>query len=327
MKTLNIEDLHYDVLGKNIYKYNKLDDFLGNHIAYLRNRPVNTPFEIKNGFFQDEWGVIWDRRVDKDVGIPVNCVLEQSDSSKLIAPDPDSPSRYSHWQPIIDVNKNRFILAKFSYSLFERAWSLRGMENLMIDFFKNPDFVLEIFDKITSFNLKIIDNLKNFDIDGVYFGDDWGQQTGLLINPNMWRKFIKPYLKIMYGRVHSLGYFVFIHSCGDIRSIINDLIEIGVDVFNPFQPEVINVEEIIRAYALKLAFYGGISIQKTLPFGTTSEVRNEVKQRINLARKYRGFIISPSHDMPPDITLENIIAMVDELKSQKRDYNRSVIQT
>lgn len=316
IKDLEIKKQKYMVLGKNIYAYNNLDDFFGNHIAYLRNRAVNSVKEIKKGVYQDEWGVIWDRRIDKDIGTPINCILEGSNLNKLKVPDPDNPERYAHFKPIIKANESRYLLAKFSYSLFERAWSLRGMENLMMDFIKNPSFVHELFGIIIDFNLKIMSNLDRFNLDGVYFGDDWGSQRGLLINPNMWREFIKPYLKIMYKKAHDYGYDVFIHSCGDISEIINDLIEIGLNVFNPFQPEVMNIETLMMKYYHNLAFYGGISIQKTLPFGNPEEVCEEIENRIELAKRFEGLIVSPSHDMLPDIPVKNILAMIERVKSQ-----------
>ncbi len=136
------------------------------------------------------------------------------------------------------------------------------------------------------------------------------------MSPDMWRKFIKPYLKLMYKKTHDSGYAVFIHSCGDITKVLEDLIEIGLDVFNPFQPEVIDVEHMLKEYRHKLAFYGGVSIQKTLPFGSTLEVTKEVEKKIELAAKYGGLIISPSHDMPPDIPVNNVIAMLKRIKSQ-----------
>jgi uroporphyrinogen decarboxylase len=120
----------------------------------------------------------------------------------------------------------------------------------------------------------------------------------------------------MYGRAHEKGYDVFIHSCGNITVILDDLIEIGVDVFNPFQPEAIDVEGIIEKYSGKLAFYGGLSIQKTLPFGKPEDVRKEVDSRLKLAGKFRGLILSPSHDMPPDIPMNNILAMLETIKNQ-----------
>ena len=316
INSLKFKELNHRVLGKNIFKYNPLDDYFGNHITNLRNRAVNSVKEVEPGIWSDEWGVLWDRRIDRDIGTPVNCLLDSMDLNQLKFPDPDDPSRYLHFNPAIEAGPHRYILVKFSYSLFERAWSLRGMENLMVDFIQNPSFVHELFNKITDFNLKIIDNLINFPVNGIYFGDDWGGQRGLLMSPGTWRAFIRPYLQKMYGRAHDKGYDVFIHSCGNITVILDDLIEIGVDVFNPFQPEAIDVEGIIEKYSGKLAFYGGLSIQKTLPFGKPEDVRKEVDSRLKLAGKFRGLILSPSHDMPPDIPMDNILAMLETIKNQ-----------
>jgi uroporphyrinogen decarboxylase len=304
------------VLGKNVYQFNALDDFLGNHITFLRNRPVNSVEEVEPGFFKDEWGVRWDRRIDKDIGNPGPPLLTKRRLDKLKVPDPRAPERYAHFQPIISANPGRYLLVKFSYSLFERAWSLRGMENLMIDFVEDPSFVHDLFRVITDFNLQVLKQLTRYTIDGAYFGDDWGGQRGLLMSPLMWRKYIKPYLAEMYGLAHEQGYDVFIHSCGNISLLLDDLIEIGLGVFNPFQPEVMDVEAIIKRYSGRLAFYGGMSIQRTLPFGSPEEVRKEALHRLKLARDYGGLIPSPSHDMPPDVPLENTLAMRDVFMSQ-----------
>ncbi len=316
LESLKIDKPEYKVLGRNIFEYNKLDDLLGNHITFLRNRAVNSVKEIESGIFQDEWGVKWDRTVDKDIGVPVNCILGDHDFSKLKIPDMDDPDRYAHFKPLIEVNENRYILVKCGFSLFERAWTLCGMENLMVDFLMDSSFINELFEKITDFNLRIIENVRNFKVDGIFFGDDWGQQRGLLMSPAIWREFIKPYLKIMYKKAHDCGFDVFIHSCGNIAEVLDDLVDIELNVFNPFQPEVMDVEYMMKKYSRRLAFYGGISLQKTLPFGSTSDIKSEIENRIDLATKYGGLIISPSHDMPPDVPIENIITMRDRLKSQ-----------
>jgi uroporphyrinogen decarboxylase len=234
----------------------------------------------------------------------------------LAVSDPDDVRRYAHFWPTLEVSAHRYVLVKFSYSLFERAWSLRGMEELMADFILNPGFVCELFERITRFNLALLDNLRAFPVDGVYFGDDWGYQRSLLMRPETWRTFIKPCLRRMYGRAHSLGFDVFIHSCGDITAVLDDLVEIGVNVFNPFQPEVMDIREVISRYAGRLAFYGGLSIQHTMPFGTREEVREEVDHRLGLARRFGGYILSPSHDIPPDVPVENVVAMRDLLHAQ-----------
>jgi uroporphyrinogen decarboxylase len=306
------------VLGSNVYEFNALDDYFGNHIVFLRNRAVNSLVELKPGFWQDEWGVVWDRRIDKDIGNPICSLLDDMKLEKLKPPDPLDPERFAHFDPIISASKDRYILVKFSYSLFERAWSIRGMENLMMDFIRNPSFVHELFSCITSFNLEMIEYLTLYPVDGIYFGDDWGGQNGLLMSPDMWRTYIKPYIKQMYNQAHKQGYDVFIHSCGNVSLLLDDLIEIGVNVFNPFQPEVMDIEDVMSRYSGKLAYYGSISIQKTLPFGTPEEVTREVEHRLFQAKKYGGLIPSPSHDMPPDVPLENTLAMLRAFRSQSQ---------
>jgi uroporphyrinogen decarboxylase len=315
MEALGLKGEECMVLGRNISAFNRLDDFLGNHLAFIRNRAVNSVREVKPHVFLDEWGVLWDRSLDRDIGTPVNCVLQEMDLSRLRVPDPLDPDRYAHFTPTIEAHAHRYILAKFSYSLFERAWSLRGMENLMMDMVQNPSFVHELLDLITDYNLALLDHMAGYALDGAYFGDDWGCQRGLLMSPDMWRTFIKPRIRRMYGRAHEHGWDVFIHSCGNITAILDDIVEAGVDVFNPFQPEVIDIPVVLEQQAGKLAFYGGLSIQKTLPFGTAEEVRREVEQRLGLARRFGGYIVSPSHDMPPDVPVENVLAMLETLKS------------
>jgi len=313
---LQLEYQNFLTLGENIYRFNALDEFLGNHISFIRNRAIDSYKKVSDGLFKDEWGVIWDKSIDKDIGNPASTVLDDMNLKNLKVPDPNDFRRYLHFDPIINAAKNRYHLVKFGFSLFERAWTLRGMENLMIDFLKNKSFVKELFGIITDFNIAIIKNLANFPVDGLFFGDDWGCQKGLLMSPEIWREHIKPSLKKMFDIGHKQGYSIFIHSCGDISSILDDLIEIGLNVYNPFQPEVVNVSEMIKNYSNKLAFYGGIGLQKTLPFGTEKEIEEEVENRLNLGKKYGGLIIAPSHDLPSDIPLQNIFLMLEKLKSQ-----------
>ncbi len=316
MKTFGLEERSCNVLGKNIFQYNTLNEFFGNHLSYVRVEAVNSVREIEPDIWIDEWGVLWDRSIDKDIGNPINRLLEDMNLSKLKIPEPFAPERYEHFGPLIEANPQRYVLVKFSRCLFERAWSLRGMENLFIDFKENPDFVHELFHMITELNLEMIGRVADFSIDGIRFSDDWGSQRSLLMSPDTWREFIKPYVGRMYSEAHRLGYDVFIHTCGDITAILDDLIEIGVNVFNPFQPEAMRIEEIIDRYAGRLAFHGGLSIQHTLPFGSSAEVRQEVKHRLKLARTHGGYIVAPSHDMPNDIPSENIEAMLEVFRDQ-----------
>ena len=123
-----------------------------------------------------------------------------------------------------------FRYVSIPFSLFERAWSLPGMADLMVDMLDAPEFVDELLDAITDFNCAILDEVLRYDIDCVKFGDDWGQQTGLIFGARLWRRFIKPRLARMYGMVKRAGKTVFIHSCGWVQELLPDLIELGLDV-------------------------------------------------------------------------------------------------
>jgi len=316
MEDCSLPERSHKVLGKNILRYSALDDFFGNHLSYIRSTAVDESKQLDEGLWEDEWRVVWDRRIDRDIGTPANCLLDRPDVDRLETPDPQDPHRFLHFELLIQANKERYIVVKMSRCLFERAWSLRGMAHLLMDFIENPSFVHELFDAITEYNLRILERVLRYPVDAVRFSDDWGGQQGLLMSPDTWRRFIKPYLKRMYDRTHAAGCAVFIHTCGNVDPILEDLIEIGVNVFNPFQPEAMNIEKSITTYSGRLAFHGGLSIQKTLPFGSPSEVKQEVTHRLELARKYGGYILSPAHDMPADIPTKNILAMRESLLHQ-----------
>ena len=135
------------------------------------------------------------------------------------------------------------------------------------------------------------------------------------MGPKLWREFIKPELKRMFSAAKDAGKYVFIHSCGKVDELFDDLIEIGLDCFNPFQPEVMDVFTLMKKYKGKLTFHGGLSTQKTLPFGSTEDVKNETVRLLQAGRG-GGYIFAPAHAVEGDVPLENMLAFIELLKSQ-----------
>ncbi len=273
--------------------------------------------EVEPGIFEDEFGVQWNRTVDKDIGVVCNTpvTLETIDAYQF--PDPLDPSAYNGFDKLPKTHGEEFLCSGFGFSLFERAWTLAGMENILMWMIAEPERLHRLLDRILEHNLAKINKICSYPmIDMVYFGDDWGQQTGLIMGPQLWREFIKPRLREMYGAVKRSGKYLMIHSCGHVQEIFPDLIELGLDVFNPFQPEVMEPAEMKKQFGDRLCFNGGISTQRTLPYGTPEQTREEVKRLLAVVGKNGGYFAAPAHATPADAKAENIAAMLDVLRNQ-----------
>lgn len=291
-----------------------LDTVLNQHIVKYRTR---LPYiNLRPDFVQDEFGVVWNRTIDKDIGLPEAYLLKDRLLKDFPFPDPHTPERLAGLPAFIKAHPDRFRLISFSFTLFERAWILRGMEDLLMDMLSQPQKVDELLDAILEYDLGMLEDVLKYDIDGVMFGDDWGQQSGLIFGGRLWRKFIKPRVAKLYSRVKQADKAVIIHCCGKVQELFPELIDLGLDVFNPFQPEVMDPYEMKKQFGDRLSFYGGVSIQKLLPYGTPQQIADEVKRLLEQVGRNGGFIVAPSHDMPGDIPLKNLLAFIETVQGQ-----------
>ena len=206
------------------------DAWLGNHLTkakYKRNRRLPDGREV------DLFGVTWAQDpAHGDVGIVVDHPIKEPRLDGYSFPEVQKDFARSLAESLERDTRNTFRMFLITMNYFERAWSLRGMENLLTDMILNPGFAEGLFDRILQHHLELLDTVLGYDFEAVYIGDDWGQQRGLIMGPPLWRKFIKPGMKRMFEKIKSRGKYVCLHSCGDLREIMADLVDMGLDIYN-----------------------------------------------------------------------------------------------
>jgi uroporphyrinogen decarboxylase len=291
-----------------------VDSALENHFLMLGDA-YGFFDDVGNNRVRDLFGVIWDRTEDKDIGVVEGQILPEPCLKGFKMPDPHHHKLFDNIEEQINAQGDRFRVFNLGFSLFERAWTLRGMEDLLMDFCLNPEFVHELLTKIADWNIEVMKKAVTYDIDCIHFGDDWGQQHGLIMGYPAWKKFLYPQLQRMYAVGKDAGKFVSIHSCGDVDELFPDLIDIGLNNFNPFQPEVMDVFSLMKEYCGKLCFYGGLSTQQTLPYGTPADVEAATRKLLDAAQ-CGGLVFAPAHAIESDVSLENMLTMMNVLKSQ-----------
>jgi uroporphyrinogen decarboxylase len=303
------------------YQTDDIDEAIGNYFLQINvssnagaevNRVAAGLMEpLERNRFRDEFGVVWDKRAGDDIGVPENKIIPRPDLAHLTSPDPLDPHRWTGFQSVVATKGDRYVQAVFSSPLFQRCWFLCGMSEFLMYLAAEPEFVESLLDRLMAFSIAIAKECARLGADGLMFYDDYGQQSGTLFSPTMFRRFFKPRLSEMFAAARAEGLDVFLHSCGDVQSILKDIHEAGAQVFNPFQPEVMDARAIAEQFRGRLAFYGGVSTQRTLPFGTPDDVRREVRDRIALFQDHGGYILAPAHAIQHDVPLNNILAFLD----------------
>jgi uroporphyrinogen decarboxylase len=287
---------------------------VGNHILELGS-DIGFFDDLGGGRFRDAFGVVWDRTVDKDIGNVERPVLTGPSLAGYVFPDPVDHRFFADITDKIRRAPDRYRLFCLGFSLFERAWTLRGLENLLADFAEHPAFVRDLLSAVGDYAVAQVREAVRYDIDAVYFGDDWGHQTGLLMGRRAWREFLRPVLARMFSTVAEAGKAVFLHSCGKVDELFDDLADLGLTCFNPFQPEAMEIAAHYAGRRGRLSFWGGLSTQKTLPFGTEAEVRHESHRLLAMGAPGH-YIFSPAHAVAGDVPPANMMAFILAAQSQ-----------
>lgn len=215
----------------------------------------------------------------------------------------------------IRANYDVYLLVTVWGSHWEKAYFSRGIENFLYDLAYDPEWSQNVLDLIIRKNMVMLENILHTDcFDGVLLGSDWGTQRGLIMSPDCWRSMIKHGEQAEYDLIHSYGKDVWVHSCGKIDDIMSELCDIGMDVLNPVQPECMDLQELKDKYGHRISYYGGISTQRTLPYGTPVEVAEETEYTIQLMSVNGGYITAPSQEIQTDVPYDNLRALIDTAK-------------
>lgn len=198
---------------------------------------------------------------------------------------------------------------------WEKAYFTRGIENFLADIGAQPAFAQALLDFILDLNMELLPKLICPQLDGVLLGSDWGTQKDLIISPACWRSMMKSGQKIQLNYIKGQKKHTMIHSCGCISRILPDLVELGLDVLNPVQPECMDLRFLKERYGNSLSFWGGISTQRTLPFGTPEDVEKEASDTIRLMSAGGGYLTCASQEIQTDVSYENLLALIETARS------------
>lgn len=257
--------------------------------------------------------------------------MQDLDTASQIAdypfPDVDADYRYSELSGTVKSyhDQGLAVAGSLECTIFEIAWYLRSMERLLIDMVDHPALATFLLDRITSLRERQARRFAELRVDILRLGDDVAAQRGMLMSVPMWRRWLKPRLArvIQSAKEAHPQILILYHSDGNPEAIIPDLIEIGVDVLNPVQSECMDPAVVKRLYGDRLAFWGTIGTQTTLPFGSPDDVRAEVKLRMETIGSGGGLLLAPTHMLEPDVPWENIVALVEAIQEYGR-YHESV---
>lgn len=309
-KMLDVVCKHY---GAPCRGEEELLPWMDNHLVYCF---INDAFGMQRKrilgggkIAYDNWGCGFD--ISQEGNCQVVHPLEDDDAILTYEfPDPNAPGLLDWAEEAIPKYKNDYLVCSYQVTcLIERASALRGFENFLCDMVADEEFADELLDKIADYQVGMAKRYIRAGVECGRVGDDYGSQKGMLIDPNLWRRLVKPKLARVVRTYKDAGIPVILHSCGDIRPIIPDIIEIGIDVLNNVQPEAMPRED-LEQYRGKITFYGGISTQQVLPHGTEEDIYNEVKACYDAYGPGDGLLLSTGISVMSDVPMKNLNALM-----------------
>lgn len=278
--------------------------------------PADRPTTVSaDGLITNEYGMIF-----KNAGLynefnkfPLSSAESEADVVSHNWFDPNDPTRFILADEAVKKYGTQYaIVADLETTIFETSWYLTGLEKLLTDLLLEPPYLNALLDKIMYINIETGKRLIEAGADIIWAGDDFGSQSGMIMDPDTWKKLFKPRIKLIFEEFRKVNPAIKIawHTCGSILPIIRDFIEIGLDILNPLQPLAYGMdpENLVKNYGRDLVFFGGIDIQELLPLGPVQKIKDETRRRMEIFGRYNGYIVAPAHNIQPDTSVEHIIA-------------------
>lgn len=295
------------------------NDAVGIAACAPNNAPTTTD---ENGIITNEWGMKFINKglYNEFIEYPLANAETVKDIESYCFPDPLAAGRFDKAKEAVQKYKREYgIIADLETSFFETAWYLVGMEKFLMDLMLDPPYVNALLDKILHINIEIGKELIKLGADVIWCGDDFGSQTNLIMDVDTWRHYFKPRIKYMFREFRKVNPEIKIawHSCGAVKDLIPEFIELGLDIINPIQPKATGMEpQLLKdEYGKDLTFFGGICVQDLLPNGTPEQIKVEVIRRAEILGKDGGYIIAPAHNIQDDTSVENISAFFEAVKT------------
>ena len=249
----------------------------------------------------------------------VKCPLENissvSEAENYEFPDPYAPGRFDKAKRDIDkFGKDYFVIGDVEISLFEMAWHLTGLEKYMVGMMCEEPWIETLNDRVEEWSTGLALQLVKAGVDAIWLGEDLGSQTSTLISPEEWRSRFRPRHKRMIDRLkkENQDIMIIMHSDGAVAPLIDDFIELGIEVYNPVQPNVegSDPQELKDKYGDRICFFGGIDQQLLLPSGDIPAIRREIQKRIQILGKNKGYLLAPAHILQTDVSDSTIDQMI-----------------
>lgn len=245
---------------------------------------------------ETEWGFVW-HSLNQTMGQPhIRPLADWSAIDTYRPPDPHAPGRLDHVSAWAAEHSDRFLRFGLGITGFNCATFLRGFEEFLVDLRAAPDRVERVLDIVHGFENAIIDEIGAYPVDAVTFADDWGSQNGLIIAPDLWRRVFKPRYADQFARIHRAGKKVWFHSCGDVYSIIGDLIEIGADVLEFLQPDLLGVERLAADFGGNVCFCCSVDHQRVAIAGSRDEIFAYARRLYDMLGAFNGGFIAYIED-------------------------------